>query len=58
MYICVCKSITEEMLEKAIKQSNNPTEALKRLGVGDDCGICLYEHTVLKQAAKDQKKPK
>ena len=48
--------ILEEMLEKAIKQSNGAKEALKKLGFGDDCGICLLDHPAIKQAAKNQSK--
>ncbi len=40
MYICICKGITEEMLEKAARDSKNPKEALKKLNIGEECGIC------------------
>jgi bacterioferritin-associated ferredoxin len=43
MYICVCKGITEEQLEKAIKPGSKPGDVLKDLGVGDSCGICLLD---------------
>ncbi|OUR99987.1 hypothetical protein A9Q84_02850 [Halobacteriovorax marinus] len=43
MYICVCKGITEEQLEKAIKPESKPSDVLKDLGVGDSCGICLLD---------------
>lgn len=44
MYICICKGITEEKLLKL--RSKGPgqlKEALQKLGVGSDCGICLTE---------------
>lgn len=43
MYICICKGITEEQLEKAIKPDAKPSDVLKDLGVGDSCGICLID---------------
>ena len=41
MYICICKGITEEMLERAAKGSKNPKEVMKKLHIGDDCGVCI-----------------
>jgi bacterioferritin-associated ferredoxin len=43
MYICICKGITEEQLENAVKADSRPQEVLKDLGVGDSCGICLID---------------
>ena len=43
MYVCLCKGITEEMLDQALKRSAKTSDALKHLGVGSDCGICLIE---------------
>ncbi len=43
MFICICKGITEEMLEKAISRGQRGSELLKSLGVGDDCGTCLVD---------------
>ena len=41
MYICICKGITEEKVKAAIKGSSNSHDVLKKLGVGDDCGVCM-----------------
>lgn len=43
MYICICKGITKEQLEQAIKPESRPQDVLKDLGVGDSCGICLID---------------
>ncbi len=43
MYICICKGITEEQLDKAVSADSKPKEVLKDLGVGDSCGICLID---------------
>ena len=61
MYICICKGITEEQLEKAIRPDAKPTDVLKDLGVGDSCGICLIdaiEKMTLKKTAALQEKKK
>lgn len=62
MYICICKGITEEQLEKAIKPDSKPTDILKDLGVGDSCGICLIDAiekmSHKKSVAQQQKKKK
>ena len=41
MYICVCKGITEEKLRTVAKTTKKTQDILKKLGVGDDCGVCL-----------------
>lgn len=41
MYVCICHNITEEQLEKAVEQSKNPNEALKKLNIGQSCGTCI-----------------
>jgi len=41
MYICICKGITEEKVKMAMKGAANSHDVLKKLGVGDDCGVCL-----------------
>lgn len=43
MYICICNSITEEQVKQAASSSANAQEALKKLGVGSSCGICLID---------------
>jgi len=43
MYVCICRGITEEMLNNAIKGHKRPQDALNSLGVGSDCGICLID---------------
>lgn len=42
MYICLCKGITEEKVEKALKQGRPLKEVLNQLGIGNDCGTCLH----------------
>lgn len=45
MYVCICHAITEEKLKEAMKETStvNSRDVLKRLGVGESCGICLFE---------------
>ncbi|WP_034729034.1 (2Fe-2S)-binding protein [Bacteriovorax sp. BSW11_IV] len=43
MYICICNGITEDQLKTAMTNSYNAKETLKKLGVGDSCGICLVD---------------
>lgn len=45
MYVCICHAITEENLKEAMKENSrvNKRDVLKRLGVGESCGICLIE---------------
>jgi bacterioferritin-associated ferredoxin len=42
MYICVCKSITENQVNKAIEGGCcNKTGLRKKLGIGTVCGKCV-----------------
>lgn len=41
MYVCICHNISEEDLEKTLQQSKNPSDALKKLKLGQSCGSCL-----------------
>jgi bacterioferritin-associated ferredoxin len=41
MYICVCKGITEEQLQAACQGPSSPNEIMRKLGVAQDCGVCL-----------------
>jgi bacterioferritin-associated ferredoxin len=43
MYVCICKGITEDELRKVAQTGVGPKEILKKLGVGDSCGICLID---------------
>lgn len=43
MYVCVCKGITEEELKSLAQTGSAPKDILKKLGVGDSCGICLID---------------
>lgn len=45
MYVCICKGITEKQIQDAVtsRNSNNPKEILKALGVGSDCGTCVED---------------
>jgi len=56
MYICICKGITEKQIQEAVtsRNSNNPKEILKALGVGSDCGTCVEDavNTLLEQSSR------
>ncbi len=56
MYVCICKGITEKQIQEAItsRNSKNPKEILKSLGVGTDCGTCVEDavKTLLEQNAR------
>ncbi len=41
MYFCICKKVTESEMKNLSAQGTAGKEKLKRLGVGNDCGICL-----------------
>ena len=45
MYVCICKGITEKQIQEAVtsRNSNNPKEILRALGVGSDCGTCVED---------------
>ncbi len=43
MIICICHNISENELKKVTKESSNPNEAIKKLGLGKSCGICLID---------------
>lgn len=45
MYVCICKGITDQQIQEAVtsRNSNNPKEILKALGVGSDCGTCVED---------------
>lgn len=45
MYVCICKGITEKQIQEAITSRNthNPKEILRALGVGTDCGTCVED---------------
>lgn len=53
MYVCLCKGITEKQLIDELNRShNNDQEVLRKLGVGESCGICLID--ALAQIKKDR----
>lgn len=56
MYVCICKGITEKQIQEAVtsRNSNNPKEILKALGVGSDCGTCVEDAvtTLIEQSAR------
>jgi bacterioferritin-associated ferredoxin len=56
MYVCICKGITEKQIQEAVnsRNSNNPKEILKSLGVGSDCGTCVEDavKTLLDKATR------
>lgn len=45
MYVCICKGITDKQIQEAVTSRNthNPKEILKALGVGSDCGTCVED---------------
>jgi bacterioferritin-associated ferredoxin len=43
MYVCICHGITEEMIRQASTHSSRPQEVIKRLGLGESCGVCITE---------------
>lgn len=43
MYVCICQGITEEDLNQVAQSSVTPNEIMKKLGVGDGCGICVLD---------------
>lgn len=45
MYVCICRGITEKQVQEAVtsRQSNNPKEILKSLGIGSECGTCVED---------------
>jgi bacterioferritin-associated ferredoxin len=56
MYVCICKGITEKQIQEAITSRNthNPKEILRALGVGTDCGTCVEDavKTLLEQNSR------
>jgi bacterioferritin-associated ferredoxin len=55
MYICICKGITEKMLNDSIGTFNRSEEQiLKNLGIGDSCGSCVVD--ALKKILDSQNK--
>jgi bacterioferritin-associated ferredoxin len=62
MYICICNGITEEDVKTAVATGHkNNKEILKKLGVGDNCGVCLIDAiekftTEMSSMSKESKK--
>ena len=56
MYICICKGITEEKVKAAMKGTSNSHDVLKKLGVGDDCGVCMI-NAIERLQIESRKKP-
>ena len=56
MYICICRGITEKQVQEAVisRNSNNPKEILKALGIGQDCGTCVEDavSSLIEQASR------
>ena len=57
MYICICKGITEEKIRKAMNETSKTHDVLKKLGVGDDCGVCLISAIERLQKLKKNNSP-
>ena len=52
MYVCVCRSVTDSQVQRAIAQGANTREAVGRqCGAGTDCGGCHDELDDLISAA-------
>lgn len=43
MYLCICHKISEKDLIEKLNQCSAPQEAIKKLGLGQSCGICLLD---------------
>jgi len=43
MIICVCKGITQNQLENMLDHGQSKKDILKRLMIGQDCGICVKD---------------
>jgi bacterioferritin-associated ferredoxin len=56
MYVCICKGITNHQIQEAVtsRNTNNPKEILKAIGVGSDCGTCIEDaiKTIMEQNAR------
>ena len=59
MYACICHQITEKELEETLHDSNGSvSETLRKLNIGQGCGICLIdaiEKAGMQIASKDTK---
>ena len=57
MYACICHQITEQQLEETLQASKgNVNEALRKLKLGQSCGVCLVdalEKVGMQMASKD-----
>ena len=43
MYICICHSVTDKAIKKAVKQGHDTLEAIQQeLKVGTCCGRCKH----------------
>lgn len=56
MYACICHQITEKELEEALEKNHgNLKDTLRKLNLGNSCGICLVD-ALEKIAAKSPAK--
>lgn len=56
MYVCVCRAITEDQLIELSQNGRLSTkDVLKKLGVGNDCGVCLTDAIQGLEAARQAK---
>jgi len=59
MYACICHKITEQELQETFNESNGSVpETLRKLNLGQGCGICLIdamEKVGMQIASKDTK---
>jgi len=40
MYICLCKGITENQIQQAVKNGSDYRSLREELGLGTECGSC------------------
>lgn len=44
MYACICHNITDKKLGETLQKSKGDVkDTIKKLGMGNSCGICLVE---------------
>ncbi|MEC7275109.1 MAG: (2Fe-2S)-binding protein [Bdellovibrionota bacterium] len=57
MYACICHKITEKELEETVQATKgNLNDALRKLNLGQSCGVCLMdalEKVGMQMASKD-----
>jgi bacterioferritin-associated ferredoxin len=57
MYFCICKKVTEAEVKSLSAQGAVGKEKLKRLGVGNDCGICVLSENGCPNNKQESSRP-